>query len=135
MLGGRVAEALALGDISTGASNDLQRAPSRPKVTTSSLPAVLLSSWQKTEWKTPAYTGKAVFEMLHRKRQSIILRFESREKRAVRRLLKTDKLHYMHTLTVHLLPNLCKPELHQFSFLQAARPIVLHLYLQLLYSP
>lgn len=26
MLGGRVAEALALGDISTGASNDLQRA-------------------------------------------------------------------------------------------------------------
>ena len=58
----------------------------------------------------PLLIGKAVFEMLHRKRQSIILRFESREKRAVRRLLKTDKLHYMHTLTVHLLPNLCKPE-------------------------
>ena len=44
--------------------------------------------------------------MVNGKRKRIILRFESRKECTIRSFLKTDKLHQVHTFTIHLLPYL-----------------------------
>src|SRR5699024_6417099 len=58
----------------------------------------------------PLLAGKTVFKMGNDKRQRIVLRFESRKKRAVRRFLETDKLHQVYPLAIDFLPDLSQPQ-------------------------